>query len=60
MQGNAAANVVRTSASDMINAIESGINNANRRITTSRSGNTLTILPSQYSGSSELRSWSYY
>ena len=48
--GNPATNVVRTSASDMINAIESGINNANRRITTSRSGNTLTILPSQYSG----------
>ena len=48
--GMTATNVPRVSASDMINAIESGINNANRRITTSRSGNTLTILPSQYSG----------
>ena len=40
----------RTPAADIINSIQSRITNANRRLQVTRSGNQLTILPSQYSG----------
>ncbi len=40
----------RVDATTIVNTIQSGITNANRRISTTITGNTLTLLPSQYSG----------
>ena len=40
----------RIDAATMISRIESAINNANRRVQTDLAGNTLTVIPSQYSG----------
>ena len=37
-------------ASTMVSRIESAINSANRRVQTDLAGNTLTVIPSQYSG----------